>query len=400
MPYRLETKVVIARIKEVDDRGIEMLDAYVNVSHKNKFRCKNCAYEWRTTFALVYRKSGCKLCKQRARTQAQIDDALLDSEAKIAEILQRNIKLMEPYKGSQKSHLFKCLIDEYEWTTTFNAVYRGHGCSICSGMRVTKSDIEKRHEGFKLRNILCLDEYKGALKKHRFLCLVSECNHEWSATFDAISRGSGCPRCSKKILTDEDKKSRSDSLLERNIQLLSEYTSANEKHWFRCLLDNHEWHTSFASVYNAKRRCPKCTGKFLTEDEKRNSEAHIIIKNRLASLFYSGVTPTKVYRNKDGKFNDTWERLIPHWLEQYKLVPVKPSKSKWHLDHIIPVSWFDPYDIEQLKLCWHHKNLQWLTPFDNISKSNKIRPQDLEVFTAWHYSAYGKASYRKPLPVC
>lgn len=44
----------------------------------------------------------------------------------------------------------------------------------------------------------------------------------------------------------------------------------------------------------------------------------------------------------------------------------------WHLDHIIPVSYFDLSDPEQQKRAWHYTNLRPMWAIDNIQKSNKI----------------------------
>ncbi len=44
----------------------------------------------------------------------------------------------------------------------------------------------------------------------------------------------------------------------------------------------------------------------------------------------------------------------------------------WHIDHVIPVSFFDNTDKEQQRLCFHWSNLRPLHKAANISKSNKI----------------------------
>ena len=50
--------------------------------------------------------------------------------------------------------------------------------------------------------------------------------------------------------------------------------------------------------------------------------------------------------------------------------------GKWHIDHIIPVSFFkfiSPDDVE-FKMCWRLENLRPLWAKDNLKKSNKLSP--------------------------
>ena len=45
----------------------------------------------------------------------------------------------------------------------------------------------------------------------------------------------------------------------------------------------------------------------------------------------------------------------------------------WHIDHILPYTYFDLTDPIQLKQCCHFSNLQPLWSLENIAKSNKIQ---------------------------
>ena len=48
--------------------------------------------------------------------------------------------------------------------------------------------------------------------------------------------------------------------------------------------------------------------------------------------------------------------------------------GKWHIDHIIPIDFFQYTNISdvEFKMCWRLENLQPLWASENIQKSNKI----------------------------
>ena len=47
--------------------------------------------------------------------------------------------------------------------------------------------------------------------------------------------------------------------------------------------------------------------------------------------------------------------------------------GEWHMDHIIPCSYFDLTDPKQQRICFNYKNLQPLWAHDNQVKYNKFR---------------------------
>jgi hypothetical protein len=48
------------------------------------------------------------------------------------------------------------------------------------------------------------------------------------------------------------------------------------------------------------------------------------------------------------------------------------GKTRWNIDHSIPVTWFDLSDPNQQRECFNYKNLQPMWWWENIKKSNKF----------------------------
>lgn len=53
------------------------------------------------------------------------------------------------------------------------------------------------------------------------------------------------------------------------------------------------------------------------------------------------------------------------------------GRHGWHIDHIIPISYFNFSDPEQQKRAWHYTNLRPMWAKDNIRKGNKIEEVQL-----------------------
>lgn len=109
-----------------------------------------------------------------------------------------------------------------------------------------------------------------------FLCLVENCNHEWFASPNNISRGTGCPKCfgtlslNNQIIDDRIK--------ERNIQRIENYINSHTSILFKCLVFscNLEWKALPSNILNKKSGCPKCSNRLILNNQ--------IIDERLSSL--------------------------------------------------------------------------------------------------------------------
>lgn len=82
-------------------------------------------------------------------------------------------------------------------------------------------------------------------------------------------------------------------------------------------------------------------------------------KDRNSSIEFLGCSVNELKFHLEGKFKDgmSWENH---------------GTFGWHIDHIIPITFYDLKDSVQVKQAFHYSNLQPLWALENIKKSNKI----------------------------
>ena len=64
------------------------------------------------------------------------------------------------------------------------------------------------------------------------------------------------------------------------------------------------------------------------------------------------------------------------------------------IDHIVPQSFFNPCDLEELKLCWHIDNLRLLSLSKNASRGNRMSRADIQLITKTNLAILVGASRR------
>lgn len=116
----------------------------------------------------------------------------------------------------------------------------------------------------------------------------------------------------------------------------------------------------------------------------------------------------KQFRNKFNaahrRFLKTgYEGLLNHNIrfnQIYKIIGECPSRSLYHLDHIIPLSSFDFNIPEHFTLCHMPNNLRWLHYSENCSKQANIIAavyKEPELFVIQELKEYYRKSYYKEI---
>lgn len=68
----------------------------------------------------------------------------------------------------------------------------------------------------------------------------------------------------------------------------------------------------------------------------------------------------------------TIEELKIHLSKQFQSGMTLDNYGEWHIDHIIPCSFFNQKDYTEQKICFHYSNLQPLWAKDNLSKGDRV----------------------------
>jgi len=234
----------------LEGKPIELLEYGGKVASKSRLKCTTCEYEWRTSLNSIQNGTGCPKCANRLKLNHK------DIEERLR---GRNIVLLAYGSNTQDKAAFMCTAEGcgHTWSAAPASVLAGRGCAACSNvLRVTYEEAFRRVSG---RNIELLEFSGSAGTKSKFRCSAPCCGYEWAATLHNVTRTAkgGCPKCSGKLpLTTEEVIGR---LAGRPIELLEYAGAVAKKSLFRCKNDGcgHEWSAAFNNI-QAGQGCPKC----------------------------------------------------------------------------------------------------------------------------------------------
>ncbi len=103
------------------------------------------------------------------------------------------------------------------------------------------------------------------------------------------------------------------------------------------------------------------------ERKRRKTDFAYTIKKRIRSNFYQALklysTTGKIMESKDYGVN--YKKIIEY------LKPFPKDIENYHIDHIIPLSWFNHNDKKEISWAWEPCNLQWLTKEENLIKKDR-----------------------------
>lgn len=121
------------------------------------------------------------------------------------------IQFLSPFVKAKQKIACRCRTCSAEWSPTPSSLLQGTGCPVCKcregAMAQTKThdqfikefnEIKEGNEHLEFINII--GQYLGEKKKISAICLY--CNTEWDATPRNLLKGSGCPKCKGRFVSE------------------------------------------------------------------------------------------------------------------------------------------------------------------------------------------------------
>lgn len=122
-------------------------------------------------------------------------------------------------------------------------------------------------------------------------------------------------------------------------------------------------------INNNKKRMRALHKKSLANRTQNNPQFVVIsrLRSRLKNAFLRFSKNGKVKSSRE--YGIDYEAIFKH------IGPCPGIRKDYHIDHIIPLCFFDFDDPEQVKKAFAPENHQWLLKIDNLIKGNKLPPK-------------------------
>lgn len=169
----------------------------------------------------------------------------------VDEILKsKNILRLSEYINSTSQLKVKCLLDDYEWTTTFSNInIQENGCARCSKHEFWSND---RIDEYLIKNNKTykrISDYISCNNIMSWQCLND--GNIFTRSFSNIRKeDQPCLVCKNKVIIKWNNTLIDEYLIKNNIPLkrLSDYKSNKKRMLWQCTIDNHQWEIRFSSI--------------------------------------------------------------------------------------------------------------------------------------------------------
>jgi len=186
-----------AKVAAWDD-SIEVLnEEYKGSRDKVLCRCKKDGYEW-SSILLNVTKRRCARCSGHERLT-------IDEIRRRLKELNPMIQILTDVYVNPKGKLrCKCLLDDFEWWTSWRTLSENRGCPRCSGTRYDINTVKEKIAIIDPTIEILSTVYVNAATNLDCRCKID--GHLWKATFNSLSRGKGCRQCWIRNTSGENSK--------------------------------------------------------------------------------------------------------------------------------------------------------------------------------------------------
>lgn len=250
-----------------DEFPYEFIQPYSGARVPTEFHHKICGYRWKTAPQNFRKGSGCPRCakSERYNNFSEWGDSYRRRYGKDCPY-----HAIEPFKGVCINVMFFHPECGHTWSARPANIMTGKGCPKCAAESAARSLRYESFEEFKLaakvrRPDLKIDEFEliGEFTGVNDKSLVrhTPCGYEFEPFMQNLSKGQGCPRCSRtEIYKDAENWMHVYRLRhpKSKIEMTGEYVNSVEKAKFRCE-KGHEWDSATGSIMQGGG-CPHCAG--------------------------------------------------------------------------------------------------------------------------------------------
>lgn len=350
--------------KAFEAEGYQLLDTYTNSKKRLRFICPQ-GHKYSMAWGNFKSGNRCAICSGKVLTRKDVRDAFS----------KMGYTLLSQYRNDNTEKLNFICDQGHEHKITWQDFNSGCRCVFCSNRAPV--DLELVEQTFLAAGYTPLAKYQGSDIKIPYICPEG---HQDSMIWHSFKSGNRCPRCQGKVVTHEEVEL---AFATEGYELLDTYQNSTTHLRYICP-EGHQ-HSIVWSSFRQGARCAYCAGQIISEEQREIN----YIKKGVAGLVSIYLRKQKVQKT----FSATgFAGAIAETI--HSVLGVRPEG--YHLDHIIPQSFFDFRDKDEISACWHIDNLRYIPALENVTKGYKLTMEEVENFSDSQLRLLAKAS-RKPM---
>ena len=321
---------------------------------------------WRNIVNCLNRASmvGCPICSKEAKAKFH-----RGGDAALAELAKHGFSLLSTYQNGYEPLTLQC-----DRGHVHVRAYRAWKKAQVKCRECFQGDV---HAHFEREGWTVITPFENNSAKMTVRCPVG---HQRDVAYEIWNKPrkpgyNGCNDC-KPARHGQDRALSLDEVSEflqsKGFRLTGSYSSSNTLMDLVCNR-GHNTRTSFNNLRAAQQGCAQCReeDRALTPEEEESN----LMAQRISTRIYQELV--KKGRHRKGWKTRPWAREKAEEI----LNVLGPRPEGHHLDHVIPCSFFDFRDEQQVKLCWSIENLRWLEAKANIIRSNRLTRDELNSLT-------------------